>query len=271
VERKESQFNRLISIMKRLRAPDGCPWDRKQTWKSLCPHIVEEAFELIDAIQNCTSPAGRQHVLEECGDLLLQVIFVGTIAEEQGAFDIEQIPQAISDKLVRRHPHIFGGSERTQDADQAYRGWEEIKRRERASHHEDTSVLAGVPRSLPAVVKAYRIQQKAASVGFDWQKDSQEPVMEKIREELGEVRQAMEEPSLQGELAGEIGDLLFAVVNLARRCNIDPESALALTNSKFDRRFRFVEEQVEKSGRDWQGLSLDELESFWNRAKRAGL
>lgn len=271
MEKKKSEFDRLISIMKKLRAPDGCPWDRKQTWKSLCPHIVEEAYELIAAIQNGSESQDGQHVLEECGDLLLQVIFVGTIAEEQGKFAIDDIPRAIGDKLVRRHPHIFGETPCAVDADQAYRGWEEIKRRERASHHEDTSVLAGVPRSLPAAIKAYRIQQKVASVGFDWQKDTQQPVMDKIGEELEEVREALEDPALQNELAGEIGDLLFAVINLARRCRIDPESALALTNEKFSRRFRFVEDQVEKSGKDWKGHSLDELELFWKQAKSAGL
>ena len=270
MEEDLSAFSKLSSIMKKLRAPDGCPWDRKQTYQSLCPHIIEEAYELTDAIQNCESAGTMKHVLEECGDLLLQVIFIGTIAEEKGDFSLAQIPEIISEKLIRRHPHIFSGVP-VKDSDQAYFGWEEIKRQERASQKEDTSVLAGVPKSLPSVVKAYRIQQKAASIGFDWQKDDQTPVMNKIKEEFDEVREVLQESGSQKRLEEEIGDLLFAVVNLARRCDIDPESALASANRKFERRFRFIEAQVSKNKKGWRNSSLDDLESFWNQAKKSGL
>lgn len=265
-----SAFSRLISIMKRLRAPDGCPWDKKQTYKTLCPHIIEEAYELTDAIQNCDSAGSMKHVLEECGDVLLQVIFIGTIAEERNDFTINEIPKVISDKLIRRHPHIFNGIP-DKNPEQAYYGWEEIKRKERESQKEDASVLAGVPKSLPAIVKAYRIQQKAASVGFDWQKNDQEPVMGKIREEYNEVKEVLQNAESSQKLEEEIGDLLFTVVNLARRCGLDPESALAATNTKFERRFRFVEKQVGNNEKDWCNYSLNDLESFWNQAKKAGL
>ncbi len=255
-------YERLVQIMKQLRAPGGCPWDRQQTYQSLCPHIVEEAYELVDAIEG----GDMAHLVEECGDLLLQVVFLGTIAEERRDFAIRDMADGICEKLIRRHPHIFGDAQ-AKDAEAVLNNWEKIKKQERAQRppQEDRSVLSGVPRGLPAAVKAYRIQGKAASVGFDWPKGDQSPVLEKISEELSEVRQAMESG---GEaLAGEIGDLLFAVINLARRMGIDPEGALARTNEKFSRRFRFIENAVEKSGRDWDDYSLEDLDDFWNQAK----
>lgn len=267
MEQEQRGFSELIRIMKRLRAPDGCPWDRKQTFDSLCPHIVEEAYELVDAIHR-RDELGMKHVLEECGDLLLQVIFVGTMAEERGDFNVGDIPDAISDKLIRRHPHVFGDKKASNPAE-ALANWEEIKRQERSKAAEDTSVLAGVPRNLPPDVKAFRLLGKAAGVGFDWDRSSQREVLDKVHEELGEVEEAIGKP--HRELAGEIGDLLFIVINLARRCDVDPGEALSMTNAKFERRFRYVEKCVAETGKEWHDLTLDDLESFWKRAKNAGL
>ncbi len=261
-------YGRLVKIMKQLRAPGGCPWDQKQTYESLCPHIVEEAYELVDAIESNRS---MDHLIEECGDLLLQVVFIGTIAEEKGDFRIGDIADQICEKLIRRHPHIFGDVE-ANDAETVLHNWEKIKMQERARRpqEEDRSILSGVPKGLPATVKAYRIQGKAASVGFDWERGDQGPVLEKIGEELAEVRQAMDRGDPDA-LSSEIGDLVFAVINLARRMGIDPDGALSKTNEKFSRRFRYIEKAVEKSGKDWDDFSLEELDAFWNQAKQERL
>ncbi len=270
MEDRNYGFSKLVEIMKKLRAPGGCPWDRKQTYETLCPHIVEEAYELVDAIERRGEDRSMAHVLEECGDLLLQVVFVGAIAEELGDFNISDIPEVLSQKLIRRHPHVFGDVV-AEDADKVLENWEKIKRQERAGQPaEDRSVLSGVPRNLPATVKAYRIQQKAAMVGFDWEKGDQAPVLDKIAEELEEVREVVSDEK-KDALTGEIGDLLFAVVNLSRRMGIDPDVALSRTNSKFERRFRYVEKQVEAEGGDWSKFTLDQLDSYWNQAKKSSL
>lgn len=259
-------FKKLIDVMKQLRAPGGCPWDRKQTYDSLCPHIVEEAYELVDAIERRNESGALKHVVEECGDLLLQVIFIGTIAEERKDFSIADIPEAISAKLIRRHPHIFG-SAKAPTPEQALANWEAIKRQEREDQKVDTSVLSGVPRSMPPLVKAYRIQQKAASVGFDWEKHDQSGIIAKINEEFGEVKEAISGGDKE-EITSEIGDLLFAVINLSRRLDIDPSEAISKTNAKFDRRFRSIEKDVDSQGKKWTDFSLDELEALWQKAKR---
>lgn len=270
MEKDKNSFDHLVEVMKRLRSPGGCPWDRKQTYETLCPHIVEEAYELVDAIERRGEDRGIEHVLEECGDLLLQVVFIGTIAEEQGDFSVSAISDVLSRKLIRRHPHVFGDTVAA-DADAVLENWEKIKREERAEQpQKDTSVLSGVPRSLPATVKAYRIQQKAAMVGFDWEKDSQQPVIDKISEELREVCDVIDSDDKEA-VTGEIGDLLFAVINLSRRLGIDPDVALSRTNAKFENRFRFVEKNVEENGGDWSKFTLEELDSYWNQAKNAAL
>lgn len=261
-----AEFDRLISIMKRLRAPGGCPWDRKQTWESLCPHIVEEAYELVDTIERLDDE-GMEHLVEECGDVLLQVVFIATIAEERGDFELDDVCRAIADKLVRRHPHIFGDAQ-VLGADEVLRNWEQIKEQERKNDQSrhDQSLLSGVPRGLPATVKAFRIQQKAATVGFDWQAGDDSPVLDKILEEFAEVREALAKGDAE-ELTEEIGDLLFAVINLSRRHDIDPDVALSRTNVKFANRFRAVEQNVHQQGGDWSRFSLEELDRFWNKAK----
>ena len=270
MDKEPGRFSELIETMKKLRSPDGCPWDRKQDYESLRPHIIEEAYELVDAIERRETERNMKHVLEECGDLLLQVIFIGTIAEEKGDFSIDDIPRVITEKLIRRHPHIFGPPP-AEAHEGAPTSWEEIKRQERqAAQTRDVSVLTGVPRRLPALTKACRIQEKAAGVGFDWPQGEQTPVVEKIKEELVKVCEVLDADKKQ-ELTGEIGDLLFAVVNLSRRCGIDPDLALSRTNAKFERRFRYIETQIEQDGKKWNDLSLNDLIYLWNQAKKASL
>ncbi len=270
MENGASEFLKLMSVMKRLRAPGGCPWDRRQTCESLRPHIVEEAYELADAIGSRSEEDGDRHIVEECGDLLLQVVFIAAIGEEEGRFTIDDICRGISDKLIRRHPRIFAGVG-GMSAEEALGDWEAIKRREKRSRRQtDLSVLSGVPRALPPLLKAFRIQGKAAGVGFDWPKDDQTPAVAKIGEELGEVEDALKRGDRE-EIAAEIGDLIFAAVNLARRLEIDPGDAVSKTNAKFERRFRYIERKVEDGGGDWKKFSLDELERFWSQAKKASL
>ena len=261
-------FAKLNEIMKKLRAPDGCPWDRAQTMESLCPHIVEEAYELVDAIEAPNSENRILHIKEECGDLLLQTVFIATLAEESNEFDIGDVCRSVVEKLIRRHPRIFRG-EGIVDAEDAYADWEQIKRQEKEQKsEEDRSVLSGLPRALPPIIKAGRLQGKAAAVGFDWPKDDQKPIMDKIAEELAEVKDALS--GNPDQLVEELGDLLFAVVNLSRRCGVDPNLALRRTNDKFERRFRFIEQCVESRG-DWKNCSLADLINFWCQAKKSSL
>ncbi len=271
MQSETSCLSELIGVIRRLRAPDGCPWDRAQTFETLCQHIVEEAYELVEAIESSDSASGIQHIVEECGDLLLQPLFIAIIAEESGKFDINAVAGAITEKLKRRHPHIFlhktQSDDRASDCDSP--DWEAIKRQEKEIRNEvDKSVLSGVPRSLPPVIKAQRLQGKAAGVGFDWAQGDQEPLFAKIREELDEIKEAMQ--GSPDELKGEVGDLLFAVVNLSRRLGIDPNQALMMTNRKFERRFRRVEELVEIRG-TWKESNLSDLIAFWNQAKKESL
>ena len=268
MEQYLEEFAKLNEVMKKLRAPDGCPWDRAQTMESLCPHIVEEAYELVDAIEAPKSDTRVRHILEECGDLLLQTVFVATLAEETNEFDIGDVCRGISQKLIRRHPRIFSG-DGIAKAEDAYADWEKIKRQEKKEHEEkDNSVMSGLPRALPPIVKATRLQGKAAGVGFDWPKEDQRPIMNKIAEELAEVGEALSAD--HDHLVGELGDLLFAVVNLSRRCGVDPNLALTRANEKFERRFRYIEQCVEARG-DWKKCSLDDLIRYWEQAKTASL
>ena len=263
------EFGNLNEVMKRLRAPDGCPWDRAQTMETLCPHVIEEAYELVDAIESSENENRVLHIREECGDLLLQTIFIATLAEEAKEFDIGDVCRSVTQKLVRRHPRIFSGTG-VEKADDAYADWEKIKRQEREQLAEkDSSVLSGVPRALPPLIKASRLQGKAASVGFDWAQGDQRPIMAKIAEELNEVEEALSGDREQ--LVEELGDLLFAVVNLSRRCGIDPNQALSRANDKFERRFRHIERCVEERGGEWKKCSLGDLIRFWEQAKKSSL
>lgn len=249
-------FSPLVDIMRQLRAPGGCPWDRVQTPESLRKHVLEEAYEVVEAID-----LKDAHLLaEELGDLLLQIVFQARIAEEAGIFSMQDVIDGITEKLVRRHPHIFGDVQ-VSDAAAVLVNWEAIKRKEKP---ERKSRLDGVPKDLPALMAAAKMQGKAADVGFDW--DDIAPVIEKCREEWRELFAAVEEKEAE-HIEEEIGDLLFAIVNLSRFLKVNGELALLAANRKFKRRFHFVEEKVESLGGDWNNFSLNELDKFWNEAK----
>jgi len=254
-------FVELVEIMAKLRAPDGCPWDRKQTLESLKEYVLEEAYELIDAIDS----KDTRNICEECGDLLLQVVFVAQIASENRWFDITDVIDVLCDKLRRRHPHVFGNLS-VRDSEEVRRNWDMIKLQERDSKNEERSRLAGVPRSMPALLKAFSIQERAAKAGFDWQAGDLGPLWDKIDEEICELRRALEAEAAE-DIKEEVGDLLFAVVNLSRHIGVNPEEALNRANEKFSKRFRIIEERVEKSGREWSEYTLDELEELWHEAK----
>ena len=259
---KETQ--RLLAIMARLRDPQGgCPWDRRQTFKSIAPYTVEEAYEVADAIERNDMVALR----EELGDLLLQVVYHARMAEEADLFRFEDIAAGIGDKLTARHPHVFGSTEFT-DSTQQTSDWEARKAAERAARSQ-TGVLEGVPLGLPALIRAEKLQKRAARVGFDW--STLEPVFAKIREELGELERELAAGAATERLEDELGDVLFAVANLARKLQVDSEQALRGTNRKFERRFRHVEARLAAKGKQPEEASLDEMDGYWDEAKTRGL
>ena len=255
------RFEDLLEIMRRLRAPGGCPWDAEQTLDSLRRYILEESHELVEAIED----EDIAHICEECGDVLLQVVFIATIAREKELFGIDDVIHGICRKLVMRHPHVFGDIE-VADAAEVSRNWERIKAAERKGRESDSSAMAGIPRSLPALLRAYRIQERAAKKGFDWKRGDLRPVRDKVLEELGEFKTEIE--GLNGEAAREeLGDLFFALVNLARHMGVDPENALQAANAKFDARFRDVEKLAQEDGQEMETMSLEELDTLWVKAK----
>jgi tetrapyrrole methylase family protein / MazG family protein len=251
-------IDQLLSIMQRLRAPDGCPWDREQTLDSLKKNLVEETYEVIDAIEQ----GDRSGLREELGDLLLQIVFQSQICSEEGAFDFQDVAAAISDKLVRRHPHVFGETQ-VKDAEEVLKNWEQIKRIEKGDA-QPRSTVAGIPRHLPALHKAQQIQSRVARVGFDWRETKD--VLAKIEEELAEIKMALAEES-EARVRDEIGDLLFAVVNLTRFMGHEAEEVLNQTILKFTRRFQFIEDRVHAQERSLTDCTLEELENFWQEAK----
>ncbi len=259
-------IERLHDIMARLRDPEtGCPWDRVQTLETLKPCVLEEAYELISAMSR---PEDRDNHVEELGDVLLQVMFQCVMAEEKGEFSFDDVANAISDKLVRRHPHVFGDAV-AKDPAAVLRNWEQIKQQE---HRKELrhSALDGVPADLPALLKAQRTQEKAARVGFDW-KDAKGPLA-KIREELSELEAAIDasqDTSLDMAVKDELGDLAFAVANLARHLKADAESALDNATRKFSRRFRAVEAGAKAQGRSLRDMTLGEMDALWDEAKRS--
>ncbi len=257
-------IERLHGIMVRLRDPEtGCPWDRVQTLETLKPCVLEETYELLAAMDR---PDDRANYVEELGDVLLQIMFQCVMAEQDGRFTFDDVANAISDKLVRRHPHVFGDVV-AKDPAAVLRNWEQIKQQE---HRKETrhSALDGVPATLPALLKAQRSQEKAARVGFDW-KDAKGPLA-KIREELAELEEAVNasaDTSLDAHVKEELGDLLFSVANLARHLRADSESALEGATAKFATRFRGVEAAAKAAGRDMKTMSLEELDNLWNDTK----
>jgi MazG family protein len=260
--RAATLFRDLVELIARLRAPGGCPWDREQTHRSLKPMTIEEAYEVLEAIDE----GDDRHLAGELGDLLLQVVFHAQIATEESRFTVSDVIQAVSDKMVRRHPHVFGG-ESASTSGEVLRNWEALKRAEQTQRGEDaaTSMLDSVSTRLPAVMEAYQMATKASRVGFDWPDAA--AVLDKVDEEVAELREALRAGDTRAASA-EVGDLLFAVVNLGRLAGEDPESALKAANRKFRRRFRHVEDRLRERGRSPAESNLEEMESLWAEAKQ---
>jgi len=255
-----SLFEELVQVMKILHGPDGCPWDREQTHESLKPYLIEEAYEVIEAIDS----GSDEHLIEELGDVLLQVVFHAEIADREGRFTIEDVIRVIIEKLKRRHPHVFGDAV-VSDSGQVIKNWEEIKRREKREKKEGGSVLDGLPGSLPALIKARRIQEKVSRVGFDWERT--EEVMLKVEEELRELKEASRKNDREA-IEEELGDLLFAVANLARFVSLCPEDALKKTIDKFRKRFQYIERELPKRGKKLGEASLEEMDKLWEEVKK---
>lgn len=254
MDKRLEAFGRLLDIMDELRVK--CPWDRKQTLESLRNQTIEETFELADAIADGDMP----NIRKELGDLLLHIVFYSKIGNEQGAFDIADVANGVCDKLIFRHPHVFGDIH-ADTPEEVTRNWEQLKLQER---HERKGVLAGVPRSLPAMVKAYRIGGKAAAAGFDWEK--KEDVWDKVKEEVGELEAEIRAGNAKN-MEEEFGDLFFALINAARLYKIDPEMALERSNKKFIKRFNHIEDVAEARNTPLNAMTLDEMEAAWQEAK----
>jgi nucleoside triphosphate diphosphatase len=265
------RMRQLLEIMERLRAADGCPWDREQSFASIAPYTIEEAYEVADAVER----GDMLHLKDELGDLLFQVVFHAQIASESNHFDFEAVAGAICDKLLRRHPHVFGAGGRVTAAEQSV-AWEEIKARERGAAGARFSHLDGVPRTLPALMRAFKLSKRAARVGFDFEHPGQ--TADKVAEELAEVREAAERSApaegsraaagASPEIFEEIGDLLFAAANLARKLDVDAEAALRCANAKFERRFRGMESLAAQRGEMFEQLNLADQEKLWQEVKR---
>ncbi len=261
----ERPIDRLLAVMRRLRDPEGgCPWDVEQDFASIAPYTVEEAYEVADAI-------GRgdfEELKQELGDLLFQVVYHAQMAAERGLFDFEEVAAAAVDKMIRRHPHVFGEA-RIEDAEAQRRSWEKLKAAERARKAArrggGAGVLDDLPRNLPALLLALKLQERAARVGFDWPTPA--GILDKLEEEIAELRAELGRDGDPEARRAEVGDLLFTLVNLARRLEIDPETALRLANTKFERRFRAVEAAAAARGRRLEEMSLEEMETLWREAK----
>ena len=250
-----NKFNELLDIMSKLRA--GCPWDKQQTFESLRYLTIEETYELSDAVLN----NDLDEIKKELGDLLLHIVFYSKIAEEKNAFTIDDVIEHINEKLISRHPHIFSDA-KAENADQAQANWEAIKLKEKGRK----TVLEGVPKSLPAMVKAYRIQEKARGVGFDW--DNATQVLEKVFEEYRELQKEIKNHGSHERIEAEFGDLMFALINYARFIDVNPDDALERTNQRFIKRFNYLEEQTIQKGKSLHDMTLDEMNVYWDEAKR---
>jgi MazG family protein len=264
-------FEKLVAVQARLRAPNGCPWDREQTHQSLRTYLIEEAYEVLEALDS----GNDGKFAEEMGDLLLQIVFHSQIATEEGRFTVAEVIREIHDKMIRRHPHVFGET-RAKDSAEVLRNWEQIKAEERrsnagsrmakagAEHSKEASLLDGVSRALPATLEGFQLTRKAARIGFDWEDPG--GVIEKMQEETEELKRALKTGD-QRKIEEELGDLLFAAVNLARFLKTDPEIALKNANAKFAGRFRIMEKMARDTGREFKDLPREEMEAFWNAAK----
>ena len=256
LKEKTEAFAELLNIMDELR--EKCPWDREQTFDSIKNLTIEETYELVDAIIN----KNMVEIRKEIGDLLLHIVFYSKIASETNDFDIKDVIDSLNKKLIHRHPHVFGEVDVKGDSNKVVENWEELKQKEKGGNK---TVLSGVPPSLPALIKANRVQGKARAVGFDWEK--REQVWEKVKEELEELKVEVEKGN-PDKIEDEFGDLLFSIVNAARLYDIDPESALERTNRKFINRFNYLESQTLKKGQDLRKMSLAEMDEIWNKAKK---
>ena len=267
-------FDDLVQLMARLRSPEGCPWDREQTYETLAPMLLEEAYEAFEAVEEARE--GRPAELrDELGDLLFQIVFYAQVAAERGEFTVGDVTEAIHSKMVRRHPHVFGDAQ-AEDAAEVLRNWEAIKAEEKRSagkgeRAKASSLLDGVSLKTPALMEGHQLSTKAARVGFDWQKI--EDIFDKLHEEIDELREAIESHK-QSEaeedrvrVREELGDLLFAVTNIARHLQVEPEAALKSTNRKFRRRFRYIEDELKAQGRTLDAATLDEMEDLWQKSK----
>lgn len=257
-----SAIERLLAIMARLRDPQhGCPWDQAQTFSTIAPYTIEEAYEVADAIEKQDLDALR----DELGDLLFQVVFHAQMAAEQGAFNFDEVAAAICDKMERRHPHVFGTTT-IADAAAQTEAWEVLKRQERAARGTNAGILDDVPLQLPALTRAVKLGKRASQSGFDW--PEVEGVLDKIQEELDELRAEVRAGAAEERVGEEIGDLLFSIANLCRHTRVDPETALRGTNVRFVRRFQHVERSIKASGRTLEAASLEEMDALWREAKQ---
>jgi len=267
-----ASFEDLIELMNKLRSPDGCPWDREQTYATLAPMLLEEAYEAFEAVEEARE--GRpQELRDELGDLLFQIVFYAQVAKERGEFSIGDVTSAIHEKMVRRHPHVFGDTN-ANDTAAVLRNWEVMKAEERRAagkSEREESLLDGISSKAPALMEAHQLSTKAARVGFDWEK--LEDIFAKLEEEIGELRAAIQIHASSDTDADhtrvreELGDLLFAVTNIARHLKVEPEAALKLTNRKFRRRFGYIEKKLRERGQAFNATTLDEMEALWQEAK----
>lgn len=262
-------FDELVGVMARLRAPDGCPWDHEQTYASLAQYLLEEAYETFDAIQEADQTGDTANLTEELGDLLLQVVFHGTIGAERGDFTIDDVAEGVTQKLILRHPHVFGDANFAR-AEDVLDNWDQLKADERKASGKvekvRDSILDEVPVHFPALLEGLKLTKKAAKVGFDWENAGQ--IFDKLNEETAELKAAIE----SGDTANveeEVGDLLFVIQNLARHLGVEPETALKKTNRKFRSRFKYIEDELGKEGRSLEDASLAEMDGHWNRSKTA--
>lgn len=261
------KFNELVQVMEKLRAPGGCPWDREQTYESLGQYLLEESYEAFDAIQEASETGDTTNLKEELGDVLLQVVFHSTIAKEIGDFTIDEVAEGVSNKLILRHPHVFE-DKKLETADDVLNNWDELKKeeRKRSGKVEKTknSILDEVPKAFPALIEANKVTKKAAKVGFDW--ENSEQVFDKLDEEISELKTAIGEKD-EDAMKEEIGDLLFVVVNLARKLGVEPENALKKTNRKFRKRFKFIEDELKSKDKTLEESNLEEMDALWNKSK----
>lgn len=260
-------IDELVAVMARLRAPGGCPWDHEQTYASLAQYLLEEAYETFDAIQEADQTGDTANLREELGDLLLQVVFHSTIGSERGDFSFDEVADGVTQKLILRHPHVFGDANFAR-AEDVLDNWDQLKADERKAsgkiEKELDSILDEVPVHFPALLEGLKLTKKAAKVGFDWENADQ--IFDKLTEEAAELKHAIERGE-KDNIAEEIGDLLFVVQNLARHLDVEPETALKKTNRKFRERFKFIEDEIKESGKTLEDSTLDEMDALWNKAK----